>query len=46
MYHRKNFIINAFVNKAIYSVDFKKDVCCECERLELKFEESKAEEQK
>ena len=34
------------MNKAIYYVDFKKDVCCECERLELKFEESKAEEQK
>ena len=46
LYHRKKYIINAFLNKAIYSADFKKDVCCECERLELKFEESKAEEQK
>ena len=46
LYHRKKYIINAFLNKAIYYVDFKKDVCCECERLELKFEESKAEEQK
>lgn len=46
LYHRKKYIINAFLNKAIYSVDFKKDVCCDCERLELKLEESKAEEQK
>ena len=46
LYDKRIDIIDAFINKDIYSEDIKRDVRYKCEESKLEFEESTTKEQK